>query len=449
MDSYVKNITIDVNAEDNYTMVKAKQGDKINRKIAITLKKDGANFTPSGVSQIWFRMEKPDSNIVIVKSTDSGSPISVNENVYTVDLVEQCLTASGEAWCDLAFLDASGNTLSSAAFVMKIIPMPNGDSARSSSAWTDLQEAIDDAERFASILAFRVNNGYIQYTVDSETWINLMPSSSVGSPDSDTVPNRSNVSGETVTDALDNLNTYKASLASPSFTGTPTTPTPESSDDSTKVANTEWVRDMMTAENITYDETLPSHASGSAGEKLSELNSDLNTLESDLETLRENLATVETGNTASRAYSIDELVVVGGILYKVTSAIASGGTFTIGTNIRAVTVGAEITGLRDWIKHISYFARILIDPSSKLTYTFNVTRENPGNYANFLICGSTSASGQFFYVGFVNTQANGSGVSFSPIIAGNRTFTATYDETTLTITGSDTVWGGIRLIWLA
>lgn len=291
MDSYVKSISVDVNAEENYTMVKAKQGDKINRKLAITLKKDGANFTPSGVSEIWFRVEKPDSNIVIVKSTDSGSPISVSGNVYTVDLTEQCLTASGEAWCDIAFLDSDGNTLSSAAFVMKIIPMPNGDSARSSSAWTDLQNAIDnietivqeqlqpaidDAERFASILAFRVNNGYIQYSVDSETWINLMPSSSVGSPDSDTVPNRSDVSGETVsqalnwlknnsgatsdditnestvtgqtvTDALDNLKTDKAPLDSPEFTGTPTSTTPASTDNSTKIATTAFIKALLSA----------------------------------------------------------------------------------------------------------------------------------------------------------------------------------------------------------
>lgn len=295
MDSYVKSISVDVNAEENYTMVKAKQGDKINRKLAITLKKDGANFTPSGVSEIWFRVEKPDSNIVIVKSTDSGSPISVSGNVYTVDLTEQCLTASGEAWCDIAFLDDSGNTLSSAAFVMKIIPMPNGDSARSSSAWTDLQNAIDnietivqeqlqpaidDAERFSNILAFRVNNGYIQYTVDSETWINLMPSSSVGSPDSNTVPNRSNVSGETVTqalnwlkdnsgatsgatsdditnestvtgetvtDALDNLKTDKAPLASPEFTGTPKSTTPESADNSTRIATTAFIKALLSA----------------------------------------------------------------------------------------------------------------------------------------------------------------------------------------------------------
>ena len=179
MDSYVKSISVDVNAEENYTMIKAKQGDKINRKIAITLKRDGSDFTPSGVSEIWFRVEKPDKNIVIVKSTDSGSPISVSGNVYTVDLTEQCLTASGEAWCDIAFLDASGNTLSSAAFIMKIIPMPNGDSAESSSAWMELQKAIDDAEGVAENLAFRTSGGYLQYTKDGETWVNALKLSDI------------------------------------------------------------------------------------------------------------------------------------------------------------------------------------------------------------------------------------------------------------------------------
>lgn len=180
MDSYVKTITLDVNADQNYTIVKAKQGDKINRKIAITLKKDGANFTPTGVSEIWFRVEKPDKNIAIVKSTDSGNPISVSGNVYTVSLSEQCLTASGKAWCDLAFLDSSGNILSSCAFIMNIIPMPNGNTAESTSEWTELQKAIDDAERFADIVAFRTSGNYIQYTVDGQTWTNLVNVGAIG-----------------------------------------------------------------------------------------------------------------------------------------------------------------------------------------------------------------------------------------------------------------------------
>lgn len=67
----------------------------------------------------------------------------------------------------------------------------------------------------------------------------------------------------------------KAPLASPAFTGTPTTPTPTLSDDSTKVANTAWVRDVMTAENTTYDDTLSTHTAGSVGEELSELKGSL------------------------------------------------------------------------------------------------------------------------------------------------------------------------------
>ena len=223
MDSYVKNITIDVNAEDNYTMVKAKQGDKINRKIAITLKKDGANFTPSGVSQIWFRMEKPDGNIAIVKSTDSGNPISVSGNTYTVTLTEQCLVVDGEAWCDLALLDASGNTLSSAAFVMKIIPMPNGNSATSTSAWTDLQKAIDDAERFANIVAFRTSGDYIQYTVDGQTWTNLVNVGAIGGDLQNQIGDLSDLTTTHKTSLVEAANELKGSLnAITPFDTTPT-----------------------------------------------------------------------------------------------------------------------------------------------------------------------------------------------------------------------------------
>lgn len=212
MDSYVKTITLDVNADQNYTIVKAKQGDKINRKIAITLKKDGSNFTPTGVSEIWFRVEKPDKNIAIVKSTDSGSPISVSGNVYTVSLSEQCLTASGKAWCDLAFLDSSGNTLSSCAFIMNIIPMPNGNTAESISEWTDLQKAIDDAERFADIVAFRTSGNYIQYTVDGQTWTNLVNVGAIGGDLQNQIGNLSDLTTTNKTSLVGAANELKGSL---------------------------------------------------------------------------------------------------------------------------------------------------------------------------------------------------------------------------------------------
>jgi hypothetical protein len=57
---------------------------------------------------------------------------------------------------------------------------------------------------------------------------------------------------------------------------------------------------------------------------------------------RNDVAYVETGTTASRNYSIGQLVYVSGAMYRVKSAIQSGQTFTVGTNIEATTIGGEI-----------------------------------------------------------------------------------------------------------
>lgn len=54
------------------------------------------------------------------------------------------------------------------------------------------------------------------------------------------------------------------------------------------------------------------------------------------------IATVESGSTASRAYSVGELVYVNGNLYKVITAIANGATFTVGTNIQSTNVSDKI-----------------------------------------------------------------------------------------------------------
>lgn len=54
-----------------------------------------------------------------------------------------------------------------------------------------------------------------------------------------------------------------------------------------------------------------------------------------------NLATIETTTTASQAYAVGDYLVYGGQLYKVTTAIASGGTIVVtgsGANVAATTV---------------------------------------------------------------------------------------------------------------
>lgn len=56
-----------------------------------------------------------------------------------------------------------------------------------------------------------------------------------------------------------------------------------------------------------------------------------------IQTLIKNFATLATNPTTS-AYAIDDYITYKGQLYKVTSAIASGDTLTIGTNIVAIGI---------------------------------------------------------------------------------------------------------------
>lgn len=61
--------------------------------------------------------------------------------------------------------------------------------------------------------------------------------------------------------------------------------------------------------------------------------------------IQTNIAYLETGTTASRAYTVGQYVIVSDVLYRVASSIASGAAFTPGTNIIATTVGTELTAL--------------------------------------------------------------------------------------------------------
>ena len=67
----------------------------------------------------------------------------------------------------------------------------------------------------------------------------------------------------------------------------------------------------------------------------------LDTLDED-KAEKTDIATVESGTTASRAYSVGELVYVSGTLYRVKTAIASGATFTVGTNVEVTNVSKAL-----------------------------------------------------------------------------------------------------------
>ena len=68
----------------------------------------------------------------------------------------------------------------------------------------------------------------------------------------------------------------------------------------------------------------------------------VNGLPSDFSTL---IAPTETGFKASRAYSVNQFLIVNNQLYRVTASIANGATITVGTNVVATTVADILTAL--------------------------------------------------------------------------------------------------------
>lgn len=73
------------------------------------------------------------------------------------------------------------------------------------------------------------------------------------------------------------------------------------------------------------------------------------------------IATVESGTTASRPYSVGELVYVSGTLYRVKTAIASGATFTVGTNIEVVNVSNAIKNATPYMGNMAPISANTID----------------------------------------------------------------------------------------
>ena len=120
----------------------------------------------------------------MLEGTGSGVPIQAEgSGVYIITLADQCLAVAGRVICDFALVDGSGNILSSSDFILDVIPMPNiGNLVPSSTEWKRLMEAIETAENFSDILAFRENNDWIQYTTDNSTWTNLCEISDIVVP---------------------------------------------------------------------------------------------------------------------------------------------------------------------------------------------------------------------------------------------------------------------------
>ena len=74
----------------------------------------------------------------------------------------------------------------------------------------------------------------------------------------------------------------------------------------------------------------------------------------------QSLAPIESSATASRNYSVGQQFVYNGLLYEATSAIASGGTITPGSNCARTTVAEELSALNDSLNNKLLFGGISV-----------------------------------------------------------------------------------------
>ena len=226
-----------------------------------------------------------------------------------------------------------------------------------------------------------------------ETWSDIIysiPSASNATPlmDNEASP------GNTINYARGNhvhpKDTSKADINSPSFTGTPTAPTPATGDDSTKIATTEFVHN-------TIEDTI-----------------------GDIENIENNIANIETSSTASKAYSVGEYFWYNNTLYCCTVDITSGGTITPNTNCVAAKLGGDVSDLNstinDFIENTSRNVMVLTPHTeTKNGVTITVTEDS-------ITLSGTASANAYFYDFFNNSDFVGSYTFGLKVISGTGAF---------------------------
>lgn len=100
-----------------------------------------------------------------------------------------------------------------------------------------------------------------------------------------------------------------------------------------------WSRNGKTADNLVFKPMLRlSTIVDSTFEPYAETNRQLTVTKLDIS----EIASVENSNTASQAYAVGDYMIWRGGFYRVVSAISSGGTITLNTNVTKTTLGAEL-----------------------------------------------------------------------------------------------------------
>ena len=166
--NYTQELTLDLNSNNAYTTVFAKQYDNA-RYLKIYLTKDNIPYEIDPTHNFYFRMRKPDGHGVI---NPAFVQATIDNGFVIVELTQQCLASAGRGYADLVEYDGNGSVLSSIPFILNIMSSPNlGDNITSSDEFQQLVEMVSQGEALLeNAPKIRASDKHwIQYAVDSST----------------------------------------------------------------------------------------------------------------------------------------------------------------------------------------------------------------------------------------------------------------------------------------
>lgn len=127
--------------------------------------------------------------------------------------------------------------------------------------------------------------------------------------------------------------------------------------------------------------------------------------------LESNFAVIQASNVATQAFAIGDYLTYQGELYKVTSAIANGGTITPGTNCSKTNVGTQLDALNDYLTNLivykAYSKTYSLTAGSGLNiYGNDLNVSNPTGYAK-LGFGKIATGNDNVYARTISPQSSG------------------------------------------
>lgn len=104
------------------------------------------------------------------------------------------------------------------------------------------------------------------------------------------------------------------------------------------------------------------------------------------------VSSVETTNTASKNYAVGDLLIYNETLYKVTTAIASGDTIAVGTNVSATTVEGELANKVDKVSGKGLSTNDYIDTEKSYVNEHTLNSLNLWKFEQTIISQSSSGT---------------------------------------------------------